>query len=140
MNFTILLIWDQTTQEIFIRQVAYASFLHVEAQSHQHYASEACHTLKISHSFTVRSFEKKKLNLMIFRTVKQVFVKTPTSQEKWVSQALIVQYRGLKQVTTAHGYFFLGQCNQPLGTYVRCLPHIWSMLGQLKPRKSLKRL
>ena len=44
---------------------------------------------------------------MVFGTLKQLFVKTGTTSEKRISQAVIARYRGLKHVTITHGYFFL---------------------------------
>ena len=42
----------------FLRQDVEASFLQMEAQSHPHYASEACHALKISHGLLLEGFKK----------------------------------------------------------------------------------
>ena len=44
---------------VFLRHGVEASFLHMEVLSHPHYASEACLTLEIFHSFTVGRFKKK---------------------------------------------------------------------------------
>ena len=43
---------------------------------------------------------------MVFGTLKQFFVKTGTTQEKPISLTFIARYRGLKQKTITHGYFF----------------------------------
>ena len=59
---------------LFIRQGAEACFLHMEAEFHPHYASEACHTLKISHSCIFRRLWKAYSDG--FRKFKTSFCKT----------------------------------------------------------------
>ena len=57
-NFTMLLIWHQTAQNLiffFAKKTRHgSSVLHLEAKSCTHYVSEAYHTFKVYHSFIVK--------------------------------------------------------------------------------------
>ena len=47
---------------------------------------------------------------MVFGTLNQLFVKTGAIWEKRISQTVMARYRGFKQITITHGYFFLFFC------------------------------
>ena len=57
------------------RPEAEATVLHVEALYHSHCVSEAYHTLKLPHTFIMRTLEKM-LNMMNFGNLKPLIAKT----------------------------------------------------------------
>ena len=88
----------------FERQGAEASLLQMEAKSKPHYASEACHTLEIYLSCTVRRFEKKDY-FDDFRNFKTYFSRIWNNLEELQSTNVYCKAQTTKQVTNAHWNF-----------------------------------
>ena len=98
---------------LFIKQDAEASFcIWMLSLNHITHQRPVIH-LKFLTVLPLERFEKK-LIMMVFRTLKELFITTRVIYEKWISQTYIAGYRGFN-LKTGNYYswvFFVGQCNR----------------------------